>query len=62
MTETCACATVMDQDDLSTSRVGSALSITDIKLVDWEEGNYRTTDKPNPRGEIVIGKNIISLC
>lgn len=48
----------MDQDDVSTSRVGSPLTITDIKLVDWEEGNYRITDKPNPRGEIIIGKNI----
>merc|ERR1712223_2336617 len=26
-----------------------------IKLCDWEEGNYRVTDKPHPRGEIYIG-------
>lgn len=26
-----------------------------VQLVDWEEGNYRITDKPLPRGEIVIG-------
>lgn len=25
------------------------------KLVNWEEGGYRVTDKPYPRGEIVIG-------
>ena len=24
-------------------------------MIDWEEGNYRVTDKPLPRGEIVIG-------
>lgn len=23
--------------------------------MNWEEGNYRVTDKPNPRGEIIIG-------
>ena len=27
----------------------------DIKLVDWEDGGYRTTDSVGPRGEIVIG-------
>ena len=25
-----------------------------IRLVNWEEGNYRVTDKPKPRGEILI--------
>ena len=23
--------------------------------MNWEEGNYRVTDKPNPRGEIHVG-------
>lgn len=26
-----------------------------IKLVSWEEGNYRFSDSPNPRGEIHVG-------
>jgi len=26
-----------------------------MKLVNWEEGNYRVTDKPHPRGEVYIG-------
>merc|ERR1712212_777118 len=26
-----------------------------IRLVDWEEGNYRVRDKPKPRGEVYIG-------
>lgn len=56
LTETCACATLLSLDDVTTNRVGSPLSASDIKLVDWEEGNYRITDKPNPRGEVVIGK------
>ena len=45
----------MDEGDLSTGRVGAPLSICDIKLINWEEGNYRISDKPNPRGEIIIG-------
>ena len=24
------------------------------RLVDWEEGNYRVTDKPRPRGEVEL--------
>lgn len=29
-------------------------------LKDWEEGGYFANDKPNPRGEIVIGSHTIS--
>ena len=29
-------------------------------LENWEEGGYRVSDKPNPRGEIVIGGENIS--
>lgn len=29
--------------------------MTDVRLENWDEGNYRVTDKPNPRGEIIIG-------
>lgn len=55
LTESCGCATLMDEFDLSTGRVGAPLQVCDIKLVNWEEGNYRITDKPRPRGEIMIG-------
>ncbi|KAK3888793.1 hypothetical protein Pcinc_007177 [Petrolisthes cinctipes] len=55
LTESCGCATLMDQYDLTTGRVGAPLQVCDVKLVNWEEGNYRITDKPRPRGEIVIG-------
>uniref|UniRef100_A0A2P2HY61 long-chain-fatty-acid--CoA ligase n=1 Tax=Hirondellea gigas TaxID=1518452 RepID=A0A2P2HY61_9CRUS len=61
LTESCACATIMDSDDLSTGRVGAPLTVNDIKLINWEEGNYRITDKPNPRGEVVIGGDNIAL-
>lgn len=26
-----------------------------LQLVSWEEGGYRTSDKPMPRGEVVVG-------
>jgi hypothetical protein len=31
-----------------------------IKLINWEEGNYRVTDQPKPRGEIIIGGNSVA--
>lgn len=46
--------------DNSFGRVGAPVTISDIKLVNWEEGNYRVTDKPYPRGEIVIGGENVS--
>ena len=32
-----------------------------MKLVNWAEGNYMVTDKPNPRGEIHIGGDNVAL-
>ncbi|KAF0308413.1 Long-chain-fatty-acid--CoA ligase 4 [Amphibalanus amphitrite] len=55
LTETNASATLMDGDDVSVGSVGPPLLGCYIRLVDWEEGSYRTTDHPRPRGEIVIG-------
>lgn len=26
-----------------------------LQLVSWEEGGYKTSDKPMPRGEVVVG-------
>lgn len=26
-----------------------------FQLVSWDEGGYKTSDKPMPRGEIVVG-------
>ncbi|CAL4105089.1 unnamed protein product, partial [Meganyctiphanes norvegica] len=51
LTETCGCTSLMDLHDLSTGRVGAPLTICDVKLINWDEGNYRITDKPYPRGE-----------
>ena len=45
----------MDWDDLSVGSAGPPLEGVQLKLIDWPEGNYRAVDKPNPRGEIVLG-------
>lgn len=55
LTETCAGATFSEADDTSVGRVGPPLPCCYIKLVSWEEGGYTITDKPMPRGEVVIG-------
>ncbi|CAH2988990.1 unnamed protein product [Chilo suppressalis] len=60
LTETTSCATVMDPHDRSTGRVGAPTTGTDIKLVNWEEGNYRVTNQPFPQGEIVIGGDSVA--
>ncbi|XP_017302565.1 long-chain-fatty-acid--CoA ligase 4 [Diaphorina citri] len=45
---------------MSTGRAGAPTTVCDIRLVDWDEGNYRVCDKPFPRGEILIGGSNIS--
>ncbi|KAE8290967.1 Long-chain-fatty-acid--CoA ligase 3 [Larimichthys crocea] len=55
LTETCGAGTISDMWDYSTGRVGAPLVCSEITLKDWEEGGYYSTDKPNPRGEILIG-------
>lgn len=60
LTEIGAAGTLMDINEMSTGRVGAPLNGVYIKLVDWQEGNYRVTDKPHPRGEIVIGGGVTS--
>ena len=61
LTETCSCATAMEVSELSSvGKVGPPNQGIQIKLVNWEEGNYRVTDKPYPRGEIIIGGNCVA--
>lgn len=55
LTESCANCTIMDSDDWSVGTTGSILQGAQVKLINWDEGNYQVDDKPNPRGEIVIG-------
>ena len=54
-TETTGCASGMNEDDNSLGNVGGPCLNVLLKLKNWEEGNYRTTDIPFPRGEIIIG-------
>ncbi|KAB5557185.1 hypothetical protein DKX38_008094 [Salix brachista] len=55
LTETCAGGTFSEVDDPSVGRVGNPVPCSYIKLIDWPEGGYLTSNSPMPRGEIVIG-------
>jgi len=55
LTETTCTGTCMEVEDKTTGKVGAPMAGVEIKMVSWEEGNYRVTDCPRPRGEIVIG-------
>ncbi|KAL5581686.1 hypothetical protein UlMin_014128 [Ulmus minor] len=60
LTETFAGATFSEWDDTTVGRVGPPLPCGYIKLVSWVEGGYLTTDKPVPRGEIVVGGHSVT--
>ena len=53
-TENFAYVSVSKLEDHRLGHVGPPNFGVMVKLEDWEEGNYRSTDKPNPRGEIII--------
>ncbi|KAM7418027.1 hypothetical protein PAMA_017594 [Pampus argenteus] len=55
LTETCGAGTITEVVDISTGRVGSPLICCEVRLRDWADGGYTSKDKPNPRGEILIG-------
>lgn len=61
LTETCGAGTITEVSDYSTGRVGAPLICCEIKLRDWKEGGYTSMDKPNPRGEIIIGGPNVSM-
>ena len=54
LTETCASGAVSDRDEMPSGLVGGPVYGVQIKLINWEEGNYRVTDKPRPRGKYRI--------
>ena len=39
---------------------GKPLTGAEGRLVNWEERNYKVTDQPNPRGEIILGGDSIA--
>lgn len=61
LTETSACATSMDIDDATLGHCGPPNPGTIIKLESWEEGGYKTTDTPRPRGEVIIGGDCVAF-
>lgn len=60
LTETCAGAAFSEWDDTSVGRVGPPLPCCYVKLVSWEEGGYKISDSPMPRGEVVVGGHSIT--
>ena len=60
-TETVSSGMFMDEFDYSLAKCGGPAFGTRVKLVDWKEGNYCITDKPNPRGEIHISSETVSI-
>jgi long-chain acyl-CoA synthetase len=61
LTETSSCAASQLPNHTETETVGSVLPCCEIRLVDWAEAGYRSTDKPNPRGEIYIGGENVAV-
>ncbi|KAK8724044.1 hypothetical protein OTU49_011412 [Cherax quadricarinatus] len=59
-TETSACISSMDTKDSRAGHCGPPNHGVLLSLEDWEEGGYLSTDKPNPRGEIVVGGPMVS--
>ena len=45
MTESSCSGTCMTPDEQSTGRVGPPMAGMEVKLINWEEGNYRVTDR-----------------
>ena len=60
MTEVTSGSHMTAEKDLTNGNVGVPFHSIQCYLKDWEEGGYRSTDKPNPRGEIVIGGDTIA--
>ena len=66
LTETCGCATMVWPNDPTYGRVGPACPAVEIRLVDWEDGNYfvdpaRSDGKSDiPQGEIYLSGDMVS--
>ena len=61
LTETCAGGTTQLAFESATNTAGSLIPSASFRLVDWDEGGYRKTDTPNPRGEVYLGGDSITL-
>ena len=61
LTETCGAATSQLPNQSKTEVVGSLVPCIELRLEDWTEAGYRNTDKPNPRGEVCLGGENITM-
>jgi long-chain acyl-CoA synthetase len=59
-TEVCGASHVTDFYDLKFGRTGAPIYGVSVRLVDWTDGGYLATDKPNPRGEIVVNGDLVT--
>jgi len=60
LTETTCTGTCMEATDDSAGTVGGPMAGIEVKMVSWNEGNYRVTDLPRPRGELCIGGETVA--
>lgn len=55
-TETTGCAfTCWPNDREAFGRAGAPICCNQVRLEDWDEGQYYSKDLPNPRGELIVG-------
>ncbi|KFY73162.1 hypothetical protein V499_06735 [Pseudogymnoascus sp. VKM F-103] len=59
LTETCAMGALMDPMKWTDSALGDIPGSIEIKLVDYPEAGYFSTNKPSPQGEIWIRGNSV---
>ncbi|CAG8537336.1 10610_t:CDS:2 [Funneliformis mosseae] len=60
MTESCGMCAVMPPDQFEYGSVGSPVPCLEIKLVDVSEAGYKSTNTPNPQGEIWVRGPVIA--
>jgi len=60
LTETTCTGTCMEAKDATAGTVGGPMAGIEVKMVSWNEGNYRVTDLPRPRGELCIGGETVA--
>uniref|UniRef100_A0A6G3MDV1 long-chain-fatty-acid--CoA ligase n=1 Tax=Henneguya salminicola TaxID=69463 RepID=A0A6G3MDV1_HENSL len=61
LTETCSAVLLTDLNCLATGSAGRPLSHCELKLFPWDEGNCDPNDPNDPRGEIAICGDCITL-
>ena len=60
LTESTAGMFIQELNDTMTNCCGKPNTGAEGRLVNWNEGNYKVTDHPNPRGEIILGGDSIA--